>query len=611
MRARLLILGLLTLALAPAVQAPAALAAPLDPLVQLNAMSCPVAGGCTAVGTYRDGVGHGQGLLISESHGRWAAAVQAQLPANQGKDPMNPSRNTGIADVSCVSPGNCAAVGVYTDATNSDRGLLLSERHGRWSKGVEAQLPANVLRPNRHAATADAIVLLGVACTAPGDCYAVGNYVTASNTLEPLIITERNGRWGAGRVAPMPAGAAVRGQKAVLYAITCSGARECTTTGSYVDRNGEQQAMVLTERDGRWISATEGSAPAGASQNPGVTPVAVSCAAPGECAVAGNFQDGRADALGYLLSEVGGAWQPGVQAPLPPSAAPPTSYNAQTTVVASVSCPAAAACSGAGSFTDGYGNTQGLLLDQRGGTWQPGQEVQLPSNAIHAATKQTAGLDTISCGAPGDCVAGGTYTDTAANNDSLLVTESGGVWQTGVEVPLPHGASITQYSAVDSVVCTGVGDCTALGTYNDTYGETLPFAVSEHNGSWGTAVRLPTPAPSALQVRLSLRLMLTPTGHLATVSAIHHSGLFRLPYVILAPGRLSVTWYTTSGGQRVTVASASVRSRSVSTGRLTLRLTHAGRLLFDHRGKLTLSSRVVLAPRRGRPLSATTSFRLG
>src|ERR1700710_820539 len=51
-----------------------------DPEIQINAVSCPSAGTCTAVGSYVDQSGSPQGLLVAESGGSWQPGVEAQLP---------------------------------------------------------------------------------------------------------------------------------------------------------------------------------------------------------------------------------------------------------------------------------------------------------------------------------------------------------------------------------------------------------------------------------------------------------------------------------------------------------------------------------------------------
>ncbi len=602
------------LLLAVAAAWPAAAAAgttPLNPSVQIESMSCPSFGSCTAVGTYRDGVDHGQGLLLTQGHGVWAAGLQAPLPANAGINPMDPAKNTGIADVSCVSAGNCTAVGVYTDRRNEDLGLLLSERGGRWRRGVAARLPGNAMAPSKsRKGVADNLVLLSGACTSVVDCYAVGNYFTGANTLQPLIVAERNGRWQTGTVAPLPVGASVRGQRAVLYDVSCLPAGTCTAVGSYVDADGDQQAMLLTESGGAWSAATEASLPPDAATSPAATPIALDCVGVGDCTTVGYFQDSHADSLGVILSESAGTWGAGTQATLPSDAAPPTSYNAQTTVLASLACPDAGDCTAGGSYTDAYGNTQALLLSQTAGIWGTGQEVTLPSNAERTATDQTAGIDAISCPTVGNCVAGGEYTDTAENNDSLLVTQTGGVWSPGTQVSLPANSGQEQYSAIDAVSCAGVGSCTVIGTYEDRSGGTLGYTLKEAGGLWGAAAALSPPAASSAEVRLAVESLLVPVGRDATVESISKAGLYDLAYVALKPGRLTVDWFSRATRVPTLVASGQVNDRTAGSGELTLRLTRAGHSLFSAGNALKLTASAVFKPHDGRLVTATGRFTL-
>jgi hypothetical protein len=618
MRCRLLQPALIRAALILGVAAiwPSAAAAtttPLNPSVVISAMTCPSGGNCTAVGSYTDGVDHGQGLLLKEAHGVWAAGMEAPLPANAGPNPLDLAKNTGLADVSCVSAGNCTAVGIYTDVDNDDRGLLLTESAGKWHPGVEARLPGNVSpAAKNHKTVSDNLVLLSDACTSVGNCYAVGNYFTGANTLEPLIVAEHNGRWQTGTAAPLPVGATVRGQKSILYNVNCLPAATCTAVGAYVDSNGDQQAMLLTESGGSWSAVTEASLPSDAGTSPAATPIALDCVAAGDCTTVGYFQDSHTDSLGVMLSESGGTWSAGTQATLPTNAAPATSYNAQTTVLATLTCPDATDCTAGGSYTDSFGNTQALLLAETGGVWGTGQEVTLPTNAETTATDQTAVIDSVSCPTVGNCVAAGTYTDTAENNDSLLVTETAGVWSGGTQVALPANAGQAQFSAVDGVSCESVGNCTVIGVYDDHSGDTLAYTVKETNGVWGVATAVSPPAASAAEVELAVESLLVPVGNDATVASIHRAGLYALPYVVVKPGKLTVDWFSTGTKKTppVLVASASVKDKAAGSGKLTLKLTHAGRKLFAAGGAVKLTSSVVFKPTGGHLVTATKRFTL-
>jgi hypothetical protein len=79
-------------------------------------------GNCTTVGSYADGSGNLQGLLLTQTTGTWAAGVQAPLPADAASNPF-----AFPASLSCASAGNRTAVGQYTDSSGSTQGLLLTQ----------------------------------------------------------------------------------------------------------------------------------------------------------------------------------------------------------------------------------------------------------------------------------------------------------------------------------------------------------------------------------------------------------------------------------------------------------------------------------------------------
>jgi hypothetical protein len=184
----------------------------------------------------------------------------------------------------------------------------------------------------------------------------------------------------------------------------------------------------------------------------------VSCAAPGNCGAVGTYIDSSRTTQGLLLTETAGAWAAGVQASLPANAG-----TAQNVSLRSVSCPAAGDCSAVGIYIDSSGTTQGLLLDEIGGTWTPGVQAILPA----LAGRQAAFLTSVSCAAAGSCSAVGIRAYTGGEQ-ALLLTETRGVWAPGVDAILPANAAL----GVDlsSVSCASAGDCSAVGNYIDTSG---------------------------------------------------------------------------------------------------------------------------------------------
>jgi hypothetical protein len=415
----------------------------------LRSVSCASAGNCTAVGDYDDSSGHEQGLLLTETSGRWATGVEASLPANARTQP-----NVVLKSVSCASAGNCTAVGTYA---NSDtfKGLLVTETSGTWATGVEAPLPAN-------AGTDPYVYLSSVSCASAGNCTAVGQYQNTTERtpsgLGPyhgVLLTETSGTWTTGVEASLPANAG-RNEGAGLGSVSCASAGNCTAVGSYTDSSGHSQGLLLTETSGTWAVGVEASLPANADTNPKANLSSVSCASAGNCTAVGGYEDSSGHYQGLLLTETSGTWATGVEAALP--------ANAGTNPAAglgsgSVSCASAGNCTAVGGYEDSSGHYQGLLLTETSGTWAAGVEASLPANA---GRQPYAGLASVSCASTGNCTAVGSYTDSSGHGQGLLISSSALAL---IGSPTSNGAGIT-----DKLTCapSALRPCQATETLSTT-----------------------------------------------------------------------------------------------------------------------------------------------
>jgi len=409
----------------------------------VDAVSCASAGNCTAAGNYQDTSGLTQGLLLTEKAGKWSRGVEAAVPAGAGPGLVY------LASVSCASAGNCAAV--------SSGGLLLTEKAGKWATGVEATLPGN-------AAPVDSVLLYSVSCASAGDCTAVGTYETASGWSAGLVLTEQAGRWATGVQATLPSNAGTSGN-AVLDSVSCSSAGNCTAVGFYNGYDAGGEGLLLTKKTGTWRRGVTASLPKNAIAGKPVALTSVSCASARNCSAVGTYDndEGSKDLttpLGLLLTEKAGKWRTGVQA-LPPKHSVPRPSQVS---LDSVSCASAGDCVAVGAYADG-GTSQGILLTEKAGTWRRGLEAALPRNA-GAGSRQDVDLLSISCAAPGNCTAVGGYTDHSGADRSLVVTESAGRWATGVAAALPASAGASSNAGLAAVSCASAASCAAAGEYS-------------------------------------------------------------------------------------------------------------------------------------------------
>jgi len=102
-----------------------------------------------------------------------------------------------------------------------------------------------------------------------------------------------------------------------------------------------------------------------------------------------------------------------------------------------------------------------------GGTWQQAQQV--PGLAALNSNGRAEVLS-VSCARPGDCGAGGFYSDGSGNERGFVVTEKQGVWGQAEEVPGLAALNTGSDAPVQSVSCAAAGECSAGGFYIDGSG---------------------------------------------------------------------------------------------------------------------------------------------
>jgi hypothetical protein len=413
------------------------------PASYLDAVACPVADACVAVGDYAKGEGAGQFATLS--HGTWHAA-KAPVPNNAATDP-----GVLLNAVACPAEGKCFAVGSYIDTSTDTTGLIETLAHGKWTP-TRASVPANSHTPQN----AD---LLSVTCHAVGSCVAIGYYTDSSAQRQGLIENLSNGMWTHTR-APLPANADTDEQTVNLTAVTCPANGSCIAVGQYIylDTGNTAFAGVIETLHGGGWTPTKAPLPAGHAQFPTVALDSVACGAGGWCVAVGQYPNTTADeALIDTLSH--GTWTART-APLPVAISHGEDPEAS---LRSVACPTSGSCTAVGNFLKGNDGDTALLVDTLSrGKWTS-SHVAAP--AISGGST-FAGLDQVACTGVSACVAAGSLSDSFPRLHALLATLSSGRW-TVVEAPVPTGATIkTSTSTIDAVACPKLDACTAIGQYS-------------------------------------------------------------------------------------------------------------------------------------------------
>ncbi len=292
----------------------------------------------------------------------------------------------------------------------------------------------------------------------------------------------RAGTWRAAIEVP-GLGSLNKGGNAQLTSVSCGSAGNCAAGGFYTDGSGRAQAFVVSERNGTWGTAIEvpGSGTLNKGGNAEVT--SVSCASAGNCAAGGDYTGRFLHAQAFVVSETNGTWAKARQ--VPGSGTLNKGGNADVT---SVSCASAGNCSAGGTYADGSGHQQAFVVSERNGTW--GTAIEVPgSGTLNKGGSAVVG--SVSCASPGNCAAGGDYTDGSRHGQVFVVGQTNGTWGKAIEVPgsgtLNKGGSADTFS----VSCASAGNCAAGGSYTDGSGRAQAFVVSERNGTWGKAIEVP------------------------------------------------------------------------------------------------------------------------
>jgi hypothetical protein len=324
--------------------------------------------------------------------------------------------------------------------------------------------------------------LTSVSCGSPGNCAADGFYTDGSGSLQVFVVSERNGPWGKAIEVP-GSGTLNTGGIAFPGSVSCASAGNCAAGGFYRDGFGHFQVFVVSQKNGTWGIAIEvpGSGALNTGRDARLT--SVSCGSAGNCVAGGFYTDGSGGRQAFLVSERNGTWGKAIE--VPGSGALNKGGGAEVT---SASCASAGNCAAGGFYIDGSRHLQALVVSQKNGTW--GRAIKVPgSGALNAGGG--AELASVSCASAGNCAAGGFYRDSHGHIQAFVVSQRNGTWGKARQVPGSGALNAGGDARVGSVSCASAGNCAAGGFYTYGSGHQQAFVVSQKNGTWGRAIKVP------------------------------------------------------------------------------------------------------------------------
>lgn len=454
-------------------------------------------------------LGTGCGVATSARAGPTPEASEAVTEV-----PVPPDASASTFDylrsISCTSSDSCVAAGDYFLGGGNEGGLLPSETQGGWTANSAAT--SDLPQP---AASPPSFRLASVACPSLGNCAAVGTFSTSQGAGSGLFLRQTNGDWQAATEVSLPTDAL---QVVSINSMACPSADTCVAIGDSESGSGDLQALIAATSDSDSMTGLKAPLP----RDAGVTAASgglagsylssVSCAAPNSCAAVGSYYDGSGVLEGLLLTDDGSGWT-ATKAPLPGNAEPtgdPSYFD-----LTSVSCPEPGSCVAAGHYLDTQGSEQGMLLSLTNGTWSS-QEASLPADA---AQDPHAQLSSVACTSAGNCMAVGSYTDNSGTARGLVLTMSRGSWAPALTASVPTDADTSGSAGIDEIACQSQsGSCVAVGFYDGKNGTQNGLILTEIGGTWaaGFAAALPPSADTA--GKASLNAVACPTSGSCTAA---------------------------------------------------------------------------------------------
>jgi hypothetical protein len=257
---------------------------------QVGSVSCASARDCSAGGFYTQGSGGQQAFVVSEVNGKWGKAQEVP-----GTAALNKDGQALVSSVSCASAGNCSAGGVYADGSGAVQVFVVGEAKGKWGKAEEVPGTA-ALNKDRFAENAS------VSCASAGGCSAGGYYTSGSGSIQAFVVSEAKGKWGKAEEVPGTA-ALNKGRAAQVTSVSCASAGDCSAGGYYTSGSGSIQGLVVSEVNGKWGKAEEVPGTAALNKGRDAQVTSVSCASAGNCSAGGYYYNEQHANLAFVVSE--------------------------------------------------------------------------------------------------------------------------------------------------------------------------------------------------------------------------------------------------------------------------------------------------------------------
>jgi hypothetical protein len=156
--------------------------------------------------------------------------------------------------------------------------------------------------------------------------------------------------------------------------------------------------------------------------------------------------------------------------------------------VTEVSCGAPGNCSAVGSYAPAKNVVQAFVANEVEGTWYTAGKVP-GSSALN--TGNSAFMSNVKCSSAGNCSAAGFYTAAPLVYRVMVDSEVAGKWGSATRLLGTATFNRAGYANVTVLACASVGNCSMAGEYDGRPDYNHVFLANEVNGHWLGAFELP------------------------------------------------------------------------------------------------------------------------
>jgi len=213
--------------------------------VYLQAIACPSSSWCAAVGSGKsNGRQTGAGAILNS--GVWGPVTALNNPIR--------SLDYGLSDISCASPGNCAAVGdsFFSINSSSPSTWVVDLTAGAWGAAQTVLTPIGIagLYPQEDELSLTGTPTVQVSCAGiPMTCTLVDTYLSPPVGPFGVVAQSSNGEWGQYTMLPQHV---APGRQWELTSVSCVTGPSCVAGGASVDFFSRKAVREL-DRSFQWV----------------------------------------------------------------------------------------------------------------------------------------------------------------------------------------------------------------------------------------------------------------------------------------------------------------------------------------------------------------------